>query len=61
MLIYLEYNFQGWVKSEHHDEKGELISIYYNRGHLLAVSSVLLGKVALRSYTTYTDCEVSLF
>lgn len=51
---------QGYVKCEHSDEKGELVASYSGRGALLAVSSVLLGRVSLESYTAYTDCEVNL-
>nr|XP_049707437.1 uncharacterized protein LOC110381372 isoform X2 [Helicoverpa armigera] len=48
---------QGYVKSEHYDETGELLITYYGPGNMLAISSVFFGRVSLSTYSTYTDCE----
>ncbi|CAB3236660.1 unnamed protein product [Arctia plantaginis] len=47
----------GYVKSDAYGPNGELTTKFYEPGEMLSVNS-LFGKLALRSYTCYTDCEV---
>ncbi|XP_030020261.2 uncharacterized protein LOC115440191 [Manduca sexta] len=49
---------QGYIKGEYHNEEGELVKIFHSRGHMLSVKSVFLGRVSLRTYTAYTECEI---
>ncbi|KAF9415416.1 hypothetical protein HW555_006943 [Spodoptera exigua] len=49
---------QGYAKTEYSDENGELVTEYFGPGSLLTLFEIFLGRVSLRSYMAYTDCEV---
>ncbi|XP_022838087.1 uncharacterized protein LOC111365121 [Spodoptera litura] len=49
---------QGYAKSEYSDENGKLVTEYFGPRSLLSLFEIFLGKVSLRSYTAYTDCEI---
>ncbi|KAH9636000.1 hypothetical protein HF086_005852 [Spodoptera exigua] len=49
---------QGYAKTEYSDENGELVTEYFGPGSLLTLFEIFLGRVSLRSYMAYTDCEL---
>ncbi|KAJ0176781.1 hypothetical protein K1T71_007960 [Dendrolimus kikuchii] len=48
---------QGFIKCEYHDENGNLLKVQNESGQMISLSSVFLGKAALRTYIADTECE----
>ncbi|XP_075977962.1 uncharacterized protein LOC142977760 [Anticarsia gemmatalis] len=49
---------QGYIKSESHDENGNVVVKHYQPGDMLSMGSVFFGKVAIKTYIAHTECEI---
>ncbi|CAH0398459.1 unnamed protein product [Chilo suppressalis] len=49
---------QGHIKCEYHNEEGELLNTILNPGQMVSVSTVLLKRPSLKTYSCNTECEL---